>query len=402
MRGDISFIYSQDESVESVFHHLSEQVKKKASRGVLKGLLLYSTVIENPGVLVDLTNTFFKHTPVLGASSCLGFASQAGHHKTPVSIGGLAFFGEDVEISTALVPKDPKNMVNTGKLLIEKGISNASFQKDDIRFVILHPTPGEEEDLLKGIFQVLPTHVPFIGGSAGDNSITGEWFIWNNFQWTRDGVGVLMGKWPGEIQVAFQSGYLPAGKSGTVTQAEGRIIYSIDNRPAAEVYNEWIDGKISKYLEQEGVILNETTLYPLGIEKGKLGGVPAYILIHPERVILPEKALSTFARIDTGQHVKLMSSTPLALEKRAGNVAKWALMRTSQPVEKLSGALLIYCAGCMLTIQDRVEKIISHLTDETGNIPIVAAFTFGEQGCPIPKEVDHANLMCSLMLWYRS
>jgi len=138
-----------------------------------------------------------------------------------------------------------------------------------------------------------------------------------------------------------------------VTRADGRILYEIDGRPAAEVYNDWTDGVLQDaFATDEQNVLPLTTLYPLGRVVGSVGGTAYHQLSHPDH-ITPERGLSLFSDVEVGDELWLMKGTRQSLVERAGRVAR-AAMRTGdiQP-DNIAGGLVIYCAGCMLTVQDQ-------------------------------------------------
>jgi hypothetical protein len=88
-----------------------------------------------------------------------------------------------------------------------------------------------------GPFGVLiDTNIPIAGGSAADNTIEGHWNQFANGVVYSGGV-VVTAMFPSTgVHSFFWSGYYTTEHRGTVTQASGRTIHTIDNRPAAEVY----------------------------------------------------------------------------------------------------------------------------------------------------------------------
>ena len=67
--------------------------------------------------------------------------------------------------------------------------------------------------------------------------------------------------------------------------------------------------------------------------------------------------------------------------------------------DQVSGALVIYCAGCMLTVQDEMEEVAAEVREALGGKPFLGAFTFGEQGCFTGGENRHGNLMISVVVF---
>ncbi len=143
-----------------------------------------------------------------------------------------------------------------------------------------------------------------------------------------------------------------------MTRADGRTLYEVDGRPAAEVYNEWTRGKLDTELETGGNVLAKTTLSPLGIARN-VGAAEMFLLAHPERVDRGDHSLSLFTEVRKGEKVVLMRSSPAALKQRGANVARRAIDWGRLDTEQLVGAYFIYCGGCLLAIENDAASMVS-------------------------------------------
>jgi hypothetical protein len=63
------------------------------------------------------------------------------------------------------------------------------------------------------------------------------------------------------------------------------------------------------------------------------------------------------------------------------------------------GALVVYCAGCMLTVGGRMSEVPEQL-DAALNAPFLGVFTFGEQGRLGAAANRHGNLMISVVAFH--
>ncbi len=61
--------------------------------------------------------------------------------------------------------------------------------------------------------------------------------------------------------------------------------------------------------------------------------------------------------------------------------------------------MIVYCAGCMLTVQNEMDRVVKELNDTLNGSPFLGTFTFGEQGCFIGGENRHGNLMISAVIF---
>lgn len=334
---------------------------------------------------------------VHGSSSCLGVMTQAGAR---IDGSSLALFGLRDEagsfgVGAATPGGDPETAAG---LALQRAIAAAGRQGEVPALVWLTAAPGHEEACIRGLEALLGREVPVVGGSAADDEVAGGWY-----QFTRDGhhtdAVVVSALYPsGRVVSAFQSGYTPTGVRGVVTRASGRTLIEIDGAPAATVYDAWTHGAITGALPAGGSVLASTTLAPLGRRVGDVGGVPYYRLAHPATVHA-DGSIELFADIAVGDELVLMHGDVEALLTRAGRVAVDARALARLTPAEVAGALVIFCAGCMLTVRDRLEQVVDGLRDGLGGAPFLGSFTFGEQGCFVGGENRHGNLMISVTVF---
>jgi hypothetical protein len=249
--------------------------------------------------------------------------------------------------------------------------------------------------VLKGIRSVVGPGVLIVGGSAADNDVTGRWAQLGPSGTYADGVvvSVLFPSVP--ITSAYQSGYAPTGESGVVTRVAGRRVFEIDGRPAAEIYHRWTGGAVPMAQAGPEPILAAATLWPLGRFTRQIAGVPFHLLAHPA-VANPDGSLDMFADLAEGDRIWQMQGSADSLVSRAGRIARQAHDDAGGAV---SGALVVYCGGCMLAVRDRMDEVRSGIAEALGEAPWLGVFTFGEQGVPAGGSASHGNLMISCTIF---
>ena len=127
--------------------------------------------------------------------------------------------------------------------------------------------------------------------------------------------------------------------------------------------------------------------------------MPYFQLSHPDSVT-PDRSLTMFSTVSVGDEMCLMHGSPDTLVTRAERVARSAIRSVDSDSSHIAGALVIYCAGCMLTIKDRIQEVVANLRRGLGeDVPVLGAFTFGEQGCFLGGENRHGNLMISILVF---
>lgn len=347
--------------------------------------------------IVAILETLAPGVPFQGGTSCLGIMTEAGFHSDQGVSLGLFGIHDPEGVYSVGYAEGQEYSRRMGQTAIAQALDIPSrFTAPALIWITC--APGDEEGIIAGIEQGLSgAKIPIIGGSSADNTLEGNWYQIANGQVLYNGV-VVTAMYPSRTaRYAFDNSFQPTIRSGVITKISGRIIYEIDHRPAAEVYNEWTGGLINDYLDG-GNILSLSTLQPLGRRAVMTRSADFYQLSHPEAVV-EDRALALFTTAEHGERIFLMESTPQDLVYSPGKViSKVYSSKAAQPAA-IAGALVIFCAGCMLAVQDEMPVVAAQFREALFGQPFLGLYTFGEQGCPLLGENRHANLMTSLIVF---
>jgi hypothetical protein len=336
----------------------------------------------------------FPDAAHLGGSSFGGVMTHRGALDS-TSIGVLLIEDSgDFGVASARLDNDA---ACTAERLLLQALANCGCSGELPELIWIYQPPGHEEAVIEGLRRVVGDRCPIVGGSSADNAVEGRWRQLGPAGPMSDGlvVGVLLPS--SRIGYAFQSGYEPAGPSGVITAASGREIISIDGKPAAGVYNEWIGGRIAQQLLHGGSLLAATTLVPLATDSGCVDGVSHHLLMHPE-MATSTGGLRTFRNAESGARLYSMKGDRGRLVDRAGRVAGQAVRMLRPSRADAAGALVVYCGGCKMAIGEDIHKVSAAIADKLGDAPFIGCFTFGEQGRFLDRNV-HGNLMISAVVF---
>lgn len=336
----------------------------------------------------------FPDAAHLGGSSFGGVMTHRGVMDS-TSIGVLLIEDSgDFGVASARLDTDA---AYTAERLLLQALANCGCSGELPELIWIYQPPGHEEAVIEGLRRVVGDRCPIVGGSSADNDVDGRWRQLGPDGPMSDGliVGVLLPS--SRIGYAFQSGYEPAGPSGVITEVSGREILSIDGKPAAGVYNEWIGGRIDHQLLHGGSILASTTMFPLATDSGCVNGVSHYLLMHPE-MVTSTGALRTFRNAESGARLYSMKGDRGRLVDRAGRVAGQAVRMLPPSHSDAAGALVVYCGGCKMAIGEDIHKVSAAVASQLGDAPFIGCFTFGEQGRLLDRNV-HGNLMISAVVF---
>ncbi|MEM6465003.1 MAG: FIST N-terminal domain-containing protein [Pseudomonadota bacterium] len=356
---------------------------------------LHHSVDVDPSSLVDALSR--AGTAVMCASSCKGVMT---HLSALSDLALFCLYDEDGDYGVAMRPFK-NHAAGAARQATDEALMKAERPGEVPQLVWMSATPGSEEAVLAGIESILGDDVPIIGGSAADNSISGDWCLHDESGRSEQGVSVAVLFPSGQVSFAYKNGYAPAGPKGRVTRSLGREVLSIDGKPAAEVYHEWTQGAVPIELEKgQDVlpILSQSTLWPLGRELHHMDGVPSYVLTHPSGVT-KDGRLQCFANVYEGELIYQMKGSVDWIVARAGRVAGMARAADNLEKDDILGALMIYCGGCMLRVEERLSEVSEGVNEELGSAPFLGAFTFGEQGQILGSGNRHGNLMISCIIF---
>ena len=322
--------------------------------------------------------------PVIGNTSFTGVILPQGFVGGDKGfVGILALAGADLAVGVAAMPRG-ENARATGAAVARKAMQ-ASGKGGAPDYFYMVASPGEEEAYLKGISEVIG-RVPFFGGSAADNSISGEWKLYSDACVVADGVAVAFFYSDQAFANQFTGAYRETGDMGVITKVEGpRRLVEIDGVPAIRKYAQWTG--VAPDSLKGMALLGSTITSPLGV-KDRLGDLVA--IRHPMNGN-DDYSMNVGNNLAVGTAVIRMEATVDELIDSTGEALKVLKGKLSGP----AGAFhLVHCGGRRAGIGERIGEVVEKIRSEAGGVPFICEFTFGEYG----YEDDGNNTCGGLML----
>ncbi len=259
-----------------------------------------------------------------------------------------------------------------------------------------------EEEALAGISEVIGNQVAVLGGTTGGPKFE----VLGDREAIAQGISlaVIYTKLP--LGWVFEGGFeVPDTHRGVVTKMEGAAILQINWRPALDVYDEWLGGKISK-LQQEGAdlvkIRNFMSLNPFYRRYTSPDGHNYFLFSvpWPRNQTPQDKSFVTSTEISIGDEIHLSQGTWESLLNRIGNLPVKA--RVQGGINPKWTPLLgigFVCAGVIRAIpEEEREKMAMLINYANHEAPFIAAFSWGEQGYFPGVGYKHGNLLTSFLV----
>ncbi|MDI6592031.1 MAG: FIST N-terminal domain-containing protein [Patescibacteria group bacterium] len=376
---------------------------KEKLRGSPVFAFLFSSIGYDEEKLLQEIRNLLPGTKIYGGTSCLGPMTNDGFHigeKASLAIMGIS--SPLINWGVGGANLDELSPEEAGKKAVLAAIENAGKETTEkAKMVFITAAPGTEERILKGIEEIIGKDVPIFGGSSGDNEIKGEWKQYANDKVYSNGLALAVMYTDLRVGFTYEAGYPMTEQRGTVTKAEGRVIYEINGRPAAKVYNEWTGRAFEAQMKEPGKvwgILAEATFYPIAKVLRTPGREPFYLAVHPLS-IRSDYSLEVFAEMKDGDEIVLLHGDWDILLNRFQTTPAKALKEFNIKKGEVIFGLYTYCAGTMLAIPEKERPKMPLLVKEViGNIPFIGTFTFGEQGFVPDIGNHHGNLVNSIVL----
>ncbi len=354
-----------------------------AARGVAEPRLafVYTSADHDVDAVVRGVADALPGTAVIGNTSFTGVITPDGYVSGDGFAGVLVLGGADLDVAVVGAPRGEDPRV-TGAEVARRALGGHDTPPDYIHMVA---TPGEEEFYLKGVQEVVG-RVPVFGGSAADNSISGDWKLFTSGASYADGVAVAFFWSAAPFANVFTGAYRETSDVGIVTKVDGhRGLVEIDHVPAVARYAEWTGAEPADLAG--GALLVAAITAPLGV-KDRLGDLIA--IRHPmngnddgsmalgSNVAVNTAVIRMEASVD--ELIESTDATLLSLQKRLPGTA--------------AAYHLVHCGGRRAGMGERITEVADRIIAQAGGVPFIVEFTFGEYGW----EDDGNNTTGGLML----
>ena len=350
----------------------------------MKMAFVYSGVQYDQKEFLDAVSAELPGVPLIGNTSFTGIITPDGFISGEGGFAGImSIADDDLTVGVAGMAKEGTAR-ETGHKVAEKAMKAAGKNEAPAYFYMSAPS-GEEEYYLKGITEVIG-RVPFFGGTAADNTITGEWLIYTDEMVTAEGVSVAFFYTDRPFANKFTGAYNETDKAGIITKIDGdRTLVEINGKPAIQQYREWTGASAEDVAG--GNLLSYAICHPLGV-KDRLGDLTA--IRHPMNGN-DDGSMNIGNNLAVGTAVILMEATVDELIASVGKTLDELKQKIDAPI---AGLHLVHCGGRRAGIDTRINEVYEQVKKHAGDIPFIMEFTFGEYG----YEDDGNNTCGGLML----
>ncbi|MCB9211272.1 MAG: FIST C-terminal domain-containing protein, partial [Ignavibacteriales bacterium] len=244
------------------------------------------------------------------------------------------------------------------------------------------------EGMVRYIEKLAGPDISMFGGMAGDDlSFKGTWIFTQGKSTDYGMAALVLDESKIELHGLAFSGWKPMGVPRTVTKSEGNLIYSIDNRPALEIYLHLLGEEISSSDDQIDFFDRIGVHYPFQIERENREPK----MCNPIGYDKEKQAL--ICESDVPQDSSLRFSTPPDFDIIETVIDKADKLKIEHNAE--ADALLIFsCAGRLSALGPLAQQENEGI-QKVWNAPMAGFYTYGEYGKGINGKHEIHSTTCS-------
>lgn len=274
----------------------------------------------------------------------------------------------------------------------------AAFQKFEIpAFILITTLIRSDGSLLDGegmvqfIENLAGPDITMFGGMAGDDlSFSGTWVFTGNKATDCGMAALVLDESKIELHGLAYSGWKPMGVSRKVTKSESNLIFTIDERPALEMYLHYLGHSESSTNDQIDFFDKIGVHYPFQIERENREPK----MCNPIGYDKEKNAL--ICESDVLQGSSLRFSTPPDFDIIETVVSKASELKKKYQAE--ADLMLIFsCAGRLSALGPMAQEENEGLYG-VWNAPMAGFYTYGEYGKGINGKHEFHSTTCSWVI----
>jgi len=257
--------------------------------------------------------------------------------------------------------------------------------KPFVNIIIPDGLAGVEEEFIKGIISTVGCNSCIVGGSTGDDLKIKRTYQFGNGVYTDAGVVATLSS-ALKTGTGYGHPFYPTDRGALVTKSEGRVVYELDGRPAAEVMKELLGVD-----ELTPTVFSKT---PVGVKSSDVYG--EYIIKSAAHVN-PDGSVTFYSAVPKGSYLTIMDTDRDYIIQSFKKTLLRAIHSAGNP-EEIGAVVIFNCIlRYLLTEREGINdlKIIRELI---GDVPVIGFNTYGEQGSTLGGSIGHYNQTSTLLL----
>ena len=304
--------------------------------------------------------------PLVGCTTAGEIVSGNGDASVVVAALG----GDGFAIGTAVATDASRDLRSAGARAARCLISDEERPHRAL-MLLTDGLAGDQQEIVRGAYGVLGAGVPLVGGCAGDDlKMTKTFQLYDDRVLSNSVLGVGIAS-DAPLGIGVRHGWRAVGDPMLVTQSNGNRVYTLDDRPALDVYLERLSTQPDE-LDEEALTRLALT-HPLGVSR-PAGEEQVRFIGGGD---FEERSLSCIAAVPQGALVRIMEGDARSVLDATDAACRDSLaaLQGRPPL----GMLAFDCVARRGVLgEDRIQAEIGRLAARAGDAPVAGFYTYGE------------------------
>ena len=332
-----------------------------------KLLIVFCSITENLPDLIGQIRSRSRGVPLIGCTTA-GEIARDGPRDGSIVVSALG--GDGFVIGTAAAAGASEDLRGAGARAV-RCLPSSAGHPHRVVLLLTDGLASDQDEIIRGAYSVLGAGVPMVGGCAGDGLKMIRTFQFHGDRVLTDSLVAAGIASTGPLGIGVQHGWRPVGEPMLVTGSRPNRVYSLDDRPALDVFLERLGTEPGQLRPEDLPAL--ALLHPLGLSRHR-GEEQVRFITSAD---FTQRSLFSTAQIPQGSVVCLMEADTSAV-LAATTVAchqSVAALDGSVPL----GMLAFDCVARRGVLgQEGIKKEIRGLADAASGAPFAGFYSYGE------------------------
>lgn len=332
-----------------------------------KLFIVFSGIAHDPGDVLAGLREVAAGVPVVGCTTNgeIGPGGPCDGSVTVTAIGGPGF-----TVSTTVAESVAGRQREAGAE-VARCADDLADQPHRVLMLMTDGHVRDQESILRGVYGVVGAAVPLFGGAAADGwRMSGTYLSGDDRVLTDAVVAIAIGS-EAPLAVAARHGWTKVGEPMIVTSSGDGRIYTLDDRPALDVYLERLDAPADAYTDA-AAFQRFALPRPLGVQRRS--GVEARNL---NRGGIEGRSIGGGSTVDVGGLTWAMAGDEESILAATEAACREAIegLGGGKPI----GLLTLSCSALRTVLgDDGIKREGERIDKWAGGAPYAGFYTYGE------------------------
>ena len=234
--------------------------------------------------------------PLIGCTTA-GEIATGGPGDAGVVVTALG--GDGFSVATGVATEASRDLRGAGAVAA-RCMNSVENREHRVLMLLTDSLSGDQQEIVRGAYQVLGAGMPLVGGGAGDDAKMAQTYQLHDDQVLTDAVVAAGIGSDSPFGIGVRHGWRRVGEPMLVTLSGGNRVYTLDNEPALDIYLEHLG--LSGMQPDQSRLATVAQTHPLGLSR-RVGEDQIRFISGGD---FKERSLTSIAEVPQGAMVWIM------------------------------------------------------------------------------------------------